>query len=171
MADTGFNARWITALIEPKLCQSPRWRCTSPATPNDSLFSFLSSIAPLVALRVWRCAAELGAHVYEGCRPRVVSADIHDADLYHGELSVTAEACLQPFQDTHFKSYHPGFNEGGLPQRERGEYSLFSKDGGWGTGCVPSLINEEVAQGGRGGSLRRYEAGDWWRSQIIVTTT
>lgn len=147
MADTGFYARWIIAFIEPEPCQSLRWRCTSPATPNDFLLSFLFSIASLVALRVWRRADDLGAHVYEGYRARVVSSDIHEVDLYHGELSVSAEACAQPFQDIHIKSYHPGFNEGNLPQRERGDTPSFPRMGGWDTGCVPSLLTKRWPRG------------------------
>ena len=76
-----------------------------------------------------------------------MSADNPDPDLYYGELSVTAEVCVQPFQDIHFKSYHPGFNEGNLPQREREEYSLSTMDGGWDIGCVPSFFTKRWPRG------------------------
>jgi hypothetical protein len=146
MVDTGFCARWIFSFIEPKLCQSLHWRSSSPATPNDSLLSFLCSIAPLVALRARQRTADLGAHVYEGCRARDVNADIPDVDLYHGELSITAEACLQLFKTFISRVTTPASMRAIFRNERGGILPLFQ---GWGMGhrMCPILINEEVAQG------------------------
>ena len=73
MVDTGLYARWIFAFIKPKLCQSLHWRRTSPASSNDSPWSYLSPISQHFARHARIREANLDALVPVACCSRPIS--------------------------------------------------------------------------------------------------